>query len=274
MAVTGTQLYNKDKKNIYPKSDATVISCDASGTMTTVYQDIVNLYAMVADLSGDNEAISNIQFMIDYKLGKTALEGDIRGSEGWNATPVEPTRDYPYAWKRTTFKTVSNQVVKYEIYRIGDLEETIYCSTSPGEAAFIEYQKDAQGNEILSQYDQVLPKGWSYEPKPISESAPNAYQASRKRKEDGSWGRFSEPIQYGRWAFDSSITMRFQITDSIDNIPEVDVSNINPGELWVEDNKKDFTGYLWMINATEVASTLQSYKGIIWRGPILLSIVK
>jgi hypothetical protein len=54
----------------------------------------------------------------------------------------------------------------------------------------------------------------------------------------------------------------------------VDKKNMNPGDAWTESNSREFTGYLWMISATEVNSVLQSHKGIIWSDPILLSIVK
>ena len=273
MAVTGTQLYNKDKKNIYPKSDATVISSDALGAASTVYQDIVTLYGLIQKLAGDDEAVSAIKFQIHYKLGKTTYESDIRGQEGWNSSYIAPTLDFPYTWKRTIIQTVSESVVNYEIVATGELTQTIYRNTSPGEAAIITYDKDQYGNEILNQYDQILPDGWSYTQKSISESAPNAYLSTRERQEDGSWGRFGTPIQYGRWAFDSTIVMRFQVTESKD-APSVNAENKEPGEAWKLDNNEEFTGYLWMINATEVAGVLQAYNNIIWRGPILLSIVK
>lgn len=276
MAVTGTQLYNKDKKNIYPYSDATLVSCDASGTMTTVHQDIVTLYSLIDTLSGDNEAISNIEFKIEYKLGKTPIEADIKASSGsWSEIPVYPTDALPYAWKRTTFKTVSREEVKYEIFATGKTTQTIYYAASPGESVVIEYPKDQYGNEILDYYDTMNPIGWKSDPISISESSPDVYFATRERNsQTGAWGRYSTvPVQYGRWAFDSAITMRFQITDSID-VPEVDKKNINPGDAWTESNFREFTGYLWMINATEVNSILQSHKGIIWSDPILLSIVK
>ena len=269
----GTQLYNKDRKNIYPYSEGTLIESTALGGQSTVHQDLQTLYSLIQDIIGDEEAVSTIQFDIEYKRGKTAEERDIEGSSGWGVQYIEPTLDFPYTWKRTTIKTASTSYIKHEIVTVGELTQTIYRAASMAESVTIVYPTDNNGNEILSSFDDRLPTGWYSTPQSLSATAPNVYFSTRTRKKDGTWGRFSTAIQYGRWAFDSSIAMKFKITEDI-TAPEFDDKAENPGEGWVDKVDFDFTGYLWMISATEVDGRLQQYSGVIWKGPTLLSIVK
>lgn len=78
---------------------------------------------------------------------------------------------------------------------------------------------------------------------------------STRTKKDGKWGKFSTPAQYGRWAYNSDVVFKYQIT-STNEIPKLSKSEEDPGDLWVDFNNKMFTGFLWMINATAVNGQL------------------
>lgn len=275
MAVKGTQLYNKPKEKIYPISDATVVTCDASGNSSTVHKDIAELYNKISEITGDQEAASNIIVNIHYKRSKYKTKADIIEDIGWTTTFMNPSSDYPYIWKRTeiTYKGATTGNITYEIVASANAEitQTIYRAVSDNSQPVISYIDPVTGKEDDHLYDLVLPQYWSEVPVSVSAATPNAFMSSR-RKVDGVWERFSTPAQYGKWAFDSNVVFKYQVTNT-NEVPEVNAADENPGELWKDSNTSMFTGFLWMINATAVNGQLQSYNDVIWNGPNLMSIV-
>lgn len=275
MAIGGTQLYDKSRKTINPISEANAIDCSASGKQSTVHQDIADLYKQIADLTGDDEAASNIIIEVHYKRSKSSQKKDIQDASGWGIEFINPDSDYPYTWKRTkiTYKGSDAANVIYEIVASANAEitQTIYRAVSDNSQPVISYINPDTGKEDPHKYDNSLPQYWSEEPVSVSAAAPNVFMSQRVKK-DGEWGKFSVPAQYGRWAYDSNIVFRYQITDT-DEIPALNKSDEEPGELWVSRNTEAFVGFMWMINATEVNGQLQSYNDVIWNGPNLISVV-
>lgn len=275
MAVKGTQLYNKAKEKIYPLSDASVINCDAATTGSTVHKDIADLYEQISKLTGDEEAANNIIITVHYKRSKSKIQSDITPDTGWSTSFINPTSDYPYTWKRTviSYKGDDNAKTIYEIVASANAEitQTIYRAVSDNSQPVISYINPTTKEEDLHLYDSKLPEYWSETPVSVSASAPNVFMSSR-RKIDGEWEKFSTPAQYGRWAYDSNVVFRYQVT-STNEIPDLAWGDENPGDLWLESNTKAFTGFLWMINATAVNGQLQAYNDVVWNGPNLMSAV-
>lgn len=275
MAVKGTQLYNKTKEKIYPLSDASVINCDAATVGSTVHKDIADLYEQISKLTGDEEAASNIIITVHYKRSKSKIQSDITPDTGWSTSFISPTSDYPYTWKRTviSYKGDDNAKTIYEIVASSNAEitQTIYRAVSDNSQPIISYIDPSTGKENEHLYDNSIPQYWSETPVSVSASAPNVFMSTR-RKIDGAWEKFSVPAQYGRWAYDSNVVFKYQVTNTND-IPELEQASENPGDLWVDSNTKIFTGFLWMINATAVNGQLQEYNDVIWNGPNLMSIV-
>jgi hypothetical protein len=96
---------------------------------------------------------------------------------------------------------------------------------------------------------------------------------STRKRVEGKWTKFSDPAQFGRWAFDSKLEMRYQVTDS--DVPNVDNKSDNPGDGWTTESITDFTGKLWMITATSVNGVINSDDDQTrWQGPYLIGYVK
>lgn len=283
-AATGTQLWDKSKNKIYPIGEARGISSTANNLSGnyTVHDNLVDIYEQLMQLTGDKEAVDNIDFEIHYKRSRSKLQQDIIKDEGWNVDFINPTSDFPYTWKRTkiTYKGGTPKVV-YEIVASNNAEltQTIYISLPDGTSPTIIYPTKA-GIEDLTAFDVNLPTvgdiSWSEVPMDISEGSPNAYMSTRK-KVDGLWKKFSTPAKYGKWAFDSVLELRYTVTLT-NRKPELrngeiipDPSDEQEGEVWKTENDESFTGYLWMISASSVNGKLQKHNGVVWNGPNLLA---
>lgn len=278
MAIGGTQLYNKAKQTINPISEANAIDCQATGKPSTVHQDIADLYKQIAELTKDSEAVNNILIDISYKRSKSKDKADIVEDTGWSTVFISPTSDYPYIWKRTiiTYKgaEVGQGSTVYEIVASADAEvtQTIYRAVSDSTQPVISYIDETTGKEDPTKYDNTLPQYWSEIPASVSAATPNVFMSTRK-KVNGKWEMFSVPAQYGRWAFDSNVVFKYQVTGT-NTVPDLEINSENPGDKWVNENTGMFTGFLWMISATAINGQLQSYNDAIWNGPNLISIVK
>lgn len=282
-AATGTQLWDKNKNKIYPIGEARGISSTANNLSGnyTVHDNLVDIYEQLMQLTGDKEAVDNIEFEIRYKRSKSKQLDNVKADTGWNPDFINPTSDYPYTWKRTkiTYKSGDPKIV-YEIVASNNAEltQTIYIALPDVTYPTIVYPTKA-GKEDLTAFDTELPKvgevSWSEVPMPITASQPNAYMATRK-KVDGAWQKFSTPALYGKWAFDSILEIRYQVTP-LNSAPFLRKSEIVPdstdeqvGKEWLTTNTAS-SGYLWMITATSVGGQLQKNNGVIWQGPNLIS---
>lgn len=288
--MTGTQLYNQEKKIIYPISHAECIISEASEELDNVEQNLNELWSEISKLSGAADASKNIVIKIAYARSTSSDKNEIKENGNWQSEFEAPDSDFPYTWKRTiiTYKGQDEAELNtaYEIVaaQTAEVTQNIYIAKSTGVAPTIKYPvlEDAYGDPILdgegkeqedlTAFDDKLPEGWSETPVSIGPATPYVFISTRK-KVNAKWQRFSEPAQFGRWAFDSQLEMRYTVTSG--DIPSVNSTNTDPGSIWSIDGPTDFTGKLWMITATSVNNVLNaSDDGTIWRGPNLLSIIQ
>lgn len=290
----GTQLYNKAQQQINPITEASVVTSKASGSLSDVETDLKTLYNKVSELQGDKELSSNIIVDIKYCLSNSKEESEIKQMTTWSDIFELPTYEKPYLWKKTifTYKGADAEEIlntTYEIVATNLFEETetIYAASSTTSVPKIEYpvltdgygepilDEDGNEQEDLTAFDDKIPKDWSEIPISISSATPNVYMSVRKRV-NGLWERYSNPVQFGRWAFDSQLELRYQVTSN-SNVPELE-RNVADPEGWVSAINTEFTGYLWMITATSVNGVLNATtvnnEQVIWNGPNLISIVK
>lgn len=285
--MAGTNIYNKDQQQIYPVTTADAVVSNASGKESNVEQDLLALYSRISALSGDSEAVSNIIITVTYCKANTKDEAEVKQLTSWSSTFSLPDSEYPYVWKKTLYSykgDAAQSKIIYEIVATDTAEQiqNIYIAKSTSNAPIITYPVltdgygepilDANGNkqDDLTAFDNKLPEGWSETPASISPATPYAFMATRKRVE-GLWKRYSEPAQYGRWAFDSKLEVRYAVGDSV----TVDSTNDDPGDSWVADPPSEFTGKLWMITATSVNGVLnEDDDNIKWHGPTLMAIIK
>jgi hypothetical protein len=174
----------------------------------------------------------------------------------------------------------------YEIVSadVTEIRQNIYCAKSTTDSPVIKYPTlvDGYGNPILDEdnkeqddltaFDNALPTGWSETPVSISPATPYVFMSTRKRV-DGLWERFSEPAQFGRWAYDSLMEIRYTVT-STSTAPSVNSTSDSPGTIWSTNPPTSFTGYMWAIFGTSVNGVINADEsGIRWKGPSLMAIV-
>lgn len=289
MATTGTIVYNRDQQQIYPVSHAEVVISNASGSKSDVEDNLIKLWKKVSELSGDQEAASNIMVVVTYCKTNTRDESEVRKLSSWSDIFELPDSERPYVWKKTLYTYKGDTAKLNEIYEIvaTDIAEkiqNIYIARSTGVAPVITYPiltdgygdpiLDSEGNtqEDLTAFDKKLPEGWSETPVSIGPATPYVFISTRKRVE-GLWKRYSEPAQYGRWAFDSQLELRYTITSG--DKPAVNTTSDDPGSQWSSDTPDSFTGKMWMITATSVNGVLNSDENNVrWHGPHLMSIIQ
>lgn len=289
MTTAGTIVYNKDQQQIYPVSHAEVVISNASGSKSDVEDNLIKLWKKVSELSGDQEAASNIMVVVTYCKTNTRDESEVRKLSSWSDIFELPDSERPYVWKKTLYTYKGDTAKLNEIYEIvaTDIAEkiqNIYIARSTGVAPVITYPiltdgygnpiLDSEGNtqEDLTAFDKKLPEGWSETPVSIGPATPYVFISTRKRVE-GLWKRYSEPAQYGRWAFDSQLELRYTITSG--DKPAVNTTSDDPGSQWSSDTPDNFTGKMWMITATSVNGVLNSDENNVrWHGPRLMSIIQ
>lgn len=289
MATAGTIVYNKDQQQIYPVSHAEVVISNASGSKSDVEDNLIKLWKKVSELSGDQEAASNIMVVVTYCKTNTRDESEVRKLSSWSDIFELPDSERPYVWKKTLYTYKGDTAKLNEIYEIvaTDIAEkiqNIYIARSTGVAPVITYPiltdgygdpiLDSEGNtqEDLTAFDKKLPEGWSETPVSIGPATPYVFISTRKRVE-GLWKRYSEPAQYGRWAFDSQLELRYTITSG--DKPAVNTTSDDPGSQWSSDTPDSFTGKMWMITATSVNGVLnRDENNVRWHGPHLMSIIQ
>lgn len=176
---TGTPIFNKDNKQIYPISCAEFITSNASGNESNVEDDLKSLFEQVSDLSGSSEAVNNIIIKIHYLPADTAKESEIKlSTRQWSDTFELPTEENPYIWKRTKFTfqgaDESQGITIYEIVAsdVSIIIQNIYTRTE-GITPVIEYQQkrdgdgnllyiDSNGNETTVGTPDKSPKAYDY----------------------------------------------------------------------------------------------------------------
>lgn len=287
--MTGTAIYNKSQQQIYPISHAEVIISNASGELSNVEKELTNLWNKVSSLDGDSEAASSIIVKVTYCRAKTKILAEAKELTNWSEIFELPDSQYPYIWKKTLYTYKGDTAKLNEVYEIvasdtAEKIQNIYIAKSTGESPKITYPilKDGYGDPILDSdgntqddlkaFDNKLPDGWSEKPVSISPATPYVFISTRKRVE-GLWEKYSEPAQYGRWAFDSQLELRYTVTTG--DKPTFDATKDDPGSIWTSSSPDSFTGKLWMITATSVNGVINEDENKIkWRGPHLMAIIQ
>lgn len=293
--MAGTRVYNKDGEQIYPISYAENIITGSNLPKEDVEGCLKDIYSKIGSLSGDDETVNSIRVEVGYKRLNTRNESEVKEiTSPWGAFQM-PTYEYPYIWKRTVF-TYDGRDEEQEqlnaVYEIcatyPQIDQTIYKASGDNiKVLSFGYIIDPDTGEIKNlQEVDFTSEGWSTTPQPISASQPYAYMATRSRNEQGLWEKFSEPVQYGNWAFNSILVSKYAITPTLKE-PEIAKNGIdvekngifvkdpsNPGNHWQNKITTEFTGYLWMTTATSVNEVLNVVDGAIWSDPTLISIVK
>lgn len=288
--MAGTILYDNNQQQIYPISSADVIITNAPGEKSNVEDCLTELYEKVSELTGDAEASSNIIVKVEYCKTNTKDESEVKEKNNWSDTFELPDSENPYIWKRTTFTYKGDTQELNKIYEIvatdtAQIIQNIYIARSTGTAPIITYptlvdgkgdpilDEEGQEQEDLTAFDDKLPEGWLETPVSISPATPYVFMSTRKRVE-GLWQRFSEPAQFGRWAFDSQVEIRYAVTSN-STPPALNATSDDPGDNWEQNTPSNFTGWLWMITATSVNGVLnKDDNDVRWRGPNLLSIIQ
>ena len=126
----------------------------------------------------------------------------------WNDNPKGVTDQWMYEWVCTRTKrdgvwsTYSPPAVwsKWgEKGMDGDGYEYIYKQAEEIETTpTISYD---DYNSKTKQDDDFIPEGWTDDPSGISEEIPFEW-VSKRKKTNGVWGNFSEPVIWSRWAYD------------------------------------------------------------------------
>lgn len=305
--MNGTQLYDADRQELFPITDANVVKSKADGSETSVEKCLLSIFGKLSELDGAESATSNIIVKVEYCKTNTKKREEI-SDQGWSENFVLPDLKNPYVWKRTTFTYKGdttgtiNQVLEISVTDISEKTQTIYTTKGTDEQPIIPYTKklqDGLGNYIkpdgrpldpeeepypdLTQYDDKLPDDWSETPISIGPGNPYVFMAVRhmntpkqiKEDQEGKWDMFSTPALFGRWAYDSKLETRYATTAIEEPAPKFDNKNQVPGEAWSSKPVTDFTGKLWMITATSVNGNIQDdTAGIKWSGPYLMAIIK
>ena len=94
-----------------------------------------------------------------------------------------------------------------------------------------------------------------------------------RQRVNGTWGLFKVAL-YSKWSYDSKLVTKFTVTSPSES-PQLTRTEANPGNQWVDTNTQEFTGYLWMISASQSNNNyILDNNGNIWSEPQLISIVK
>lgn len=294
-----TKLYKSDGVQLVPETDDVSVTSTAIPQHVNVNSALRFLYdqqRVIAENIKDDQAVTSISMETQYILHQSAANSesirladeDLSEPLSWSYTYQRPTPEKPYAWKKVIFSAIGGiEAVFYEllnVYTAPDVTDTIYRSTSELSTISVELEKNNEGQIDLSamQADDYLPgpyqdaqkkeSYWSRTPQAISAASPFVYVSTRKRN-NGVWTAFGDPVLQARWAANSMLTIKYKITEN-SNSPEIDRTSSEPAG-WQTRITGDFTGYLWIITATKVGGELQSYdSNNIWTEPTLISIVK
>lgn len=290
--ITGTQLYsnnNGSKVEINPISHASVINAQNGADETNV-QDWLDNLSKAIDQVTENAIKLNIK--ISYAQTSYSNVDDIKDNDeiSWGENFVQPDAELPYTWKKTEIKASSSDSestassISYELSSVSsESTQTLYTARSADTKAVTISYNSVEDNGVMKPYyndtlDNILSKSenslWSKTPVSISATNPNGYIATRTRNDKGEWDAFNI-VQNAKWAYNSIPVFKYKITSNA-SIPEVieDSSDYSKIDEWSDQITSDFTGYLWMINATMVNDVYQLNGTKVWSTPTLISVVK
>lgn len=291
--IKGTQLYSKQGENkdkIYPISNATVIDATNGGNQTNVQDWLEKLTTSIGQIT-ENAITLNIKISYAQTAYKNLSEVKDNENISWGENFVQPDAEFPYTWKKTEIKASNNSSensatsVSYELASVSSQStQTLYTARSADtKAVTIKYNSITVQGVSQDYYNDTLEnilnipenKGvWFESPVAISATNPNGYIATRTRTNTGEWGKFNI-AQNAKWAYNSIPVFKYKVTNTVD-VPSVteNSDDYSTVEGWENQITEDFTGYLWMINATTVNDVYQLNGSKVWSSPTLISVVK
>ena len=296
MAISCEKVYSGTGDQIYPETADKAVTVLAKDTTLDVY--LKELAESISKAQGADQIAKSLKFKIDYLATNTSDVARVKELEDqpetnqWGENFVLPSVRTPYTWKRTIVyfegQNLKDGQKFYEIVTadIAEISQTLYMVKDNSQQPKVIYPQkaievegelqnvddtDASIDEIIKASEEGK-NNWSKYPSEITPSSPYGYMAVRQRV-NGTWGLFKVAL-YSKWAYDSKLVTKFRVTSTFES-PQLTRTDANPGNEWVDTNTQEFTGYLWMISASQSNNNyiLDSNKNI-WSEPQLISIVR
>lgn len=296
MAISCEKVYSGTGDQIYPETADKAVTVLAKDTTLDKYLE--ELAKSISKVQGVDQIAKSLKFKVDYLATNTSDVARVKELEDqpetnqWGENFVLPSVRTPYTWKRTIVyfegQNLKDGQKFYEIVTadIAEISQTLYMVKDNSDQVKVIYPQkavevggelqnvndtDASLDDIINANKESTNK-WSKYPSEISASQPYGFMAVRQRV-NGTWSLFKVAL-YSKWAYDSRLVTKFTVTSTFER-PQLTRADANPGSQWVDTNEQEFTGYLWMISASQNNNNyiLDSNKNI-WSEPQLISIVK
>ena len=296
MAISCEKVYSGTGDQIYPETADKAVTVLAKDTTLDVY--LKELAESISKVQGADQIAKSLKFKIDYLATNTSDVARVKELEDqpetnqWGENFVLPSVRTPYTWKRTIVyfegQNLKDGQKFYEIVTadIAEISQTLYMVKDNQQQPKVIYPQKAvevEGelqnvNDTDASIDEIIraseagKNNWSKYPLDVTPSSPYGYMAVRQRV-NGTWGLFKVAL-YSKWAYDSRLVTKFTVTSTFER-PQLTRTEANPGNWWVDTNTQEFTGYLWMISASQSNNNyILDSNGNIWSEPQLISIVK
>ena len=296
MAINCEKVYSGTGDQVYPITIDKAVKISIKDTTLDVY--LKELAESISKSQGADQVAKSLKFKIDYLATNTANVTAVKELENqpetnqWGENFVLPSVKTPYTWKRTIVyfegQNPKDGQKFYEIVTadIAEISQTLYMVKDNSQQPRVIYPQKAvevggelqNVNDTDASLDEIIKaseegkNNWSKYPLDVTPSTPYGYMAVRQRV-NGTSGLFKVAL-YSKWAYDSRLVTKFTVTSTFER-PRLTRTEVNPGSQWVDTNTQEFTGYLWMISASQSNNNyiLDSNKNI-WSEPQLISIVK
>ena len=296
MAINCEKVYSGTGDQIYPITIDKAVKLSIKDTTLDVY--LKELAESISKSQGADQVAKSLKFKIDYLATNTANVTTVKELENqpetnqWGENFVLPSVKTPYTWKRTIVyfegQNLKDGQKFYEIVTadIAEISQTLYMVKDNSQQPKVIYPQKAEvvGGELQNvddtdaSLDEIIEastegkNNWSKYPSEVTASNPYGFMAVRQRI-SGAWSLFKVAL-YSKWAYDSRLVTKFTVTSTFEK-PQLTRTAANPGNQWVDTNEQEFTGYLWMITASQNNNNyvLDDNKNI-WSEPQLISIVK
>ena len=296
MAINCEKVYSGTGDQIYPITIDKAVKISIKDTTLDVY--LKELAESISKSQGADQVAKSLKFKIDYLATNTANITAVKELENqpetnqWGENFVLPSVKTPYTWKRTIVyfegQNPKDGQKFYEIVTadIAEISQTLYMVKDNSQQPRVIYPQKAEvvGGELQNvddtdaSLDEIIEastegkNNWSKYPSEVTASNPYGFIAVRQRV-NGAWSFFKVAL-YAKWAYDRRLITIFTVTSTFER-HQLTRTEANPGSQWVDTNTQEFTGYLWMISASQNNNNyiLDSNKNI-WSEPQLISIVK
>lgn len=296
MAISCEKVYSGTGDQIYPETADKAVTVLAKNTTLDLY--LADLSKKISNMQGADQIAKSLKFKVDYLATNTANVDKVKELEGqpetnqWGENFVLPSVKTPYTWKRTIVyfegQNPKDGQKFYEIViaDIAEISQTLYMVKDNSQQPKVIYPQkvvevggelwnvddtDASIDEIIKASEEGK-NNWSKYPSEITASNPYGFMAVRQRA-SGAWSLFKVAL-YSKWSYDSRLVTKFTVTSTFER-PQLTRTAINPGNQWIDVNKQEFTGYLWMISASwNNNNYVLDDNRNIWSEPQLISIVK